>query len=247
MKEKLLIFGLFFIIVNSMGKVDIFRNKRNTLIKIINLQFAESSRSTGLSKMSSSVEKSMHDTPRHKFVPFRLRSFSYANRPLSIGHAQTISQPLIVALMTEIINPKKTDVVLEIGTGSGYQAAVLSPLVKEVHSIEIIPQLAKKAKKVLKSLGYKNVFTYTGDGYYGLSKHREKNKKIPGKFDSIVVTAAASHIPPSLIKQLKVGGKMIIPVGGTFQVQYLILVEKTVTGTKSKNILAVRFVPLTRD
>ncbi|MBT3982844.1 MAG: protein-L-isoaspartate(D-aspartate) O-methyltransferase [Bacteriovoracaceae bacterium] len=247
MKEALLTLGLFFILVSAVGKTDRFRDERSALLKIINSQFAESSGTTSILRMSPSVEKSMRDTPRSQFIPQYLRRYSYANRPLSIGHGQTISQPFIVALMTEVIRPKKSHVVLEVGTGSGYQAAVLSPLVKEVHSIEIIPQLAKKSKILLKGLGYKNIFSYTGDGYYGLSKHRQSNRKIPDLFDSIIVTAASSHIPPSLIKQLKIGGKMIIPVGGTFQVQYLILVEKSATGVKSKNILPVRFVPLTRN
>jgi len=247
MQQVFITFGLLIFFMSTAAQADSFKKQQDNLLKIINLQLFESRFSTGFSKMSTDVEKSMGQTPRHEFVPKEYRTLSYNNRPLSIGYGQTISQPLIVAMMTEIITPSKDHVVLEVGTGSGYQAAVLSSLVKEVHTIEIISQLATRAKKDFKRLGYKNIFSYTGDGYFGLAKHRLKNKALPEKFDSIIVTAAASHIPPSLIEQLKVGGKMIIPVGGVFQVQFLILVEKTSSGVKSKNILPVKFVPFTRN
>jgi len=184
------------------------------------------------------VLEAMRTVPRHKFVPEHLREFAYADRPLAIGYDQTISQPYIVAFMTELLEPQKDDIALEVGTGSGYQAAVLSELVKEVYTIEIIPELGEQAKKRLKRLEYKNVEVKIADGYYGWEEH--------APYDIIIVTAAANHIPPPLIKQLKPGGKMCIPVGGRFSIQNLILVEKKKDGNiTTKNTMAVRFVPLT--
>lgn len=178
--------------------------------------------------------------PRHQFVPSDLRREAYGNHPLPIGHGQTISQPYIVALMTDLVEAGPDHVVLEIGTGSGYQAAVLSPLVRAVYSIEIIEPLARQAEERLRRLGYDNVTTRLGDGYYGWEEH--------GPYDAIVVTAAASHVPPPLVAQLKPGGRMVIPVGGRFLVQYLLLVEKSEEGEVStRQITAVRFVPLTGD
>ncbi len=177
---------------------------------------------------------------RHEFVPDQQKRFAYENRPLSIGHGQTISQPYIVALMTDLVEPDKDDVVLEVGTGSGYQAAILSGLVKQIYSIEIVPPLAHQAEARLERLGYDNVTTRLGDGYYGWEEH--------APFDSIVVTAAASHVPPPLVKQLRPGGRMVIPVGGRFMTQQLLLIEKTEPGeVKSWQISAVRFVPLTGE
>jgi len=184
------------------------------------------------------VLEALLDVERHEFVPDRLRSEAYANHPLPIGHGQTISQPYIVALMTDLAAPDEDDVVLEVGTGSGYQAAVLAKLVKQVYSIEIIEPLAEQAKRRLKRLGYENVTTRLGDGYFGWEDH--------APFDAIVVTAAATHVPPPLIAQLKPGGRMVIPVGGRFTVQYLLLLEKTEAGdVLTRQITAVRFVPLT--
>ena len=177
---------------------------------------------------------------RHHFVPDKQKSFAYDDRPLPIGHGQTISQPFIVALMTDLIEPKKDHVVLEIGTGSGYQAAVLAKLVKQVFTIEIIKPLKQQATARLQHLGYDNVTTRLGDGYYGWEEH--------GPFDSIVVTAAASHVPPPLISQLRPGGRMVIPVGGRFMTQQLLLIEKDQQGKIfSRQILPVRFVPLTGE
>lgn len=177
---------------------------------------------------------------RHEFVPDNQKRFAYENRPLPIGHGQTISQPYIVALMTDLIEPDKDDVVLEIGTGSGYQAAILAKLVKQVYSIEIVPPLAHQAEARLRRLGHDNVTTRLGDGYYGWKDY--------APFDSIVVTAAASHVPPPLVRQLRPGGKMIIPVGGRFMTQQLLLIEKTDQGeVRSFQIAAVRFVPLTGE
>lgn len=184
------------------------------------------------------VMKAIGDVPRHEFVPLDERPYAYLNRPLPIGHGQTISQPYIVAVMTDLLHPAPDQRVLEIGTGSGYQAAILAELVKEVYSIEIIEPLGQEAKKRLARLGYNNISVKIGDGYYGWQEQ--------APFDAIVVTAAASHIPPPLIRQLKVGGRMVIPVGSLFMTQELLLVTKG-EGNEitTRQILPVRFVPLT--
>jgi len=184
------------------------------------------------------VLDAMRTIPRHKFVPKKYINAAYADRPLPIGMGQTISQPYIVALMTEQITLKSDHKVLEIGTGSGYQAAILAKICKEVYTIEIIPSLGDEAKHRLEELKYENILVKIGDGYYGWEEH--------APFDAIIVTAAATHIPPPLIQQLKAGGKMIIPLGGVFQVQRLMVVsKKSDEKIISRNILPVRFVPLT--
>ncbi|MBN2428670.1 MAG: protein-L-isoaspartate(D-aspartate) O-methyltransferase [Deltaproteobacteria bacterium] len=176
--------------------------------------------------------------PRHEFVPPRQKTLAYLNRPLPIGHGQTISQPYIVAVMTDLLNLSPTGKVLEVGTGSGYQAAVLAELAAEVFTIEIIRPLGEDAGERLARLGYKNVQVRIGDGYYGWKEE--------APFDAIVVTAAASHIPPPLIQQLKSGGIMVIPVGTPFMTQQLLLVTKEdEEKTTVRQILPVRFVPLT--
>lgn len=186
------------------------------------------------------VLNAMLKVPRHKFVSTDLQKYAYEDRPLPIGEGQTISQPYIVALMTELLRPKKGYKALEVGTGSGYQAAILSEIVKEVYTIEIFENLGKSAKERLKQLGYKKVEVKIGDGYYGWAEH--------APFDLIVVTAAANHIPPSLIVQLKEGGRMCLPVGGAFHVQNLMVVEKLKGGKiRTENVLPVRFVPLLGD
>ncbi len=180
----------------------------------------------------------MRTVPRHKFVPKNLMVDAYLDSPLPIGYGQTISQPYIVAFMTEIIKPKKDFKVLEIGTGSGYQAAVLAHIVDKVYTVEIIEALYIQSKKRLNDLNYDNIFVKNADGYHGW---KEK-----GPFDAIVVTAAAEFVPPPLIKQLKDGGKMIIPVGKPFATQQLLLIEKKEGKIKTKNLMFVRFVPFTR-
>ena len=195
---------------------------------------------TGIDHLDPRIEKALLTVPRHLFVPPAYRAMAYQNRPLPIGYGQTISQPYIVALMTALLKPLPDHVVLEVGTGSGYQAAVLSRLVKQVYTIEIIKPLAEKAQERLKRLGYDNVTVRHGDGYFGWPEQ--------APFDAIVVTAAADHIPPPLIEQLKAGGRMVIPVGGRFLTQSLVLVEKDEAGrVTSRQLLPVSFVPLTRS
>lgn len=190
-------------------------------------------RARGIS--DSSVLRAMEKVPRHKFVPEPYTKSAYADSPLPIGLNQTISQPFIVAYMTEAADVSKDDKVLEIGTGSGYQAAVLGELAKEVHTIEIIPELAERSRQILDELGYKNVFVKTGNGYLGLPEQ--------APFDAIIVTAAPPEIPPALVDQLAVGGKMIVPVGD--KNQEMVVIKKTKKGVTEKRTMPVRFVPMT--
>lgn len=183
------------------------------------------------------VLDAMAAVPRHEFVPKALWKFAYSDDPLPIGYGQTISQPFIVAFMTEQLDPKPTDRVLEIGTGSGYQAAVLSRLVAEVYTIEIVEPLAKRAEADLKRLGYNNVKVLAGDGYQGWPEH--------APFDAIIVTCAPDHIPQPLVGQLRDGGRMIIPVGPSDN-QQLYLLQKLGTKVEQQAILPVRFVPMKR-
>jgi protein-L-isoaspartate(D-aspartate) O-methyltransferase len=185
------------------------------------------------------VLSAMSTVPRHLFVPDYLRRQAYVDGPLPIGHGQTISQPYIVAFMTEMLHIKQHDKVLEIGTGSGYQAAILAELTDQVYTMEIIPELADTAGKRLKNASYTSVSARQGDGYYGWPE--------AAPFDAIVVTAAAEFIPPPLLKQLKEGGRMIIPVGSPFYVQHLILVEKSQGKITTKSLMPVRFVPFRRS
>jgi protein-L-isoaspartate(D-aspartate) O-methyltransferase len=184
--------------------------------------------------------KAMRNVERHRLVPRSQVDNAYEDRPLPIGHGQTISQPYIVAYMTEVIRPQPGMKILEIGTGSGYQAAVLAEIVNEVYTIEIVEALAKSAQSNLKKLGYSNIQVKHADGYYGWEEH--------APFDAIIVTAASEFIPPPLIEQLKEDGKMVIPVGAPFTAQHLMLVEKKKDGKiKTSNLLPVRFVPFTRN
>lgn len=183
------------------------------------------------------VLDAMKKVPRHLFVPQGYIDLAYTDGPLPIGEDQTISQPYIVALMTELLGLKGGEKVLEIGTGSGYQAAVLAEIASQVYSIEIIPSLAESAEQRLEEMGYKNVTVRCGDGYVGWEEH--------APFDGIIVTAAPVHIPQPLIDQLKVGGRMVIPVGDYFQ--ELLLVAKTKEGIKKESTIPVRFVPMTGE
>jgi protein-L-isoaspartate(D-aspartate) O-methyltransferase len=222
----IILFGLFFVFASHAQD---FRQMRENMVR---------SQISNRGINHKPTLDAMQKVERHLFVPSSQQRRAYDDGPMPIGYGQTISQPYIVAYMTQIVEPKPGDVVLEIGAGSGYQAAVLAEIVEKVYTIEIIPELGKEAKERLKRLNYKNVDVIVGDGYHGLEEH--------APFDAIVVTAAAEHIPPPLIAQLKDGGKMIIPVGSPFMVQTLMLVEKTDGKVTTRNLMPVRFVPFTR-
>lgn len=216
---------------------DPYQVERLELVDKIKAQFAELRQETGLTAPTEAVLEAMAQVPRHAFVPAEMAHQAYRNRPLSIGHAQTISQPLIVALMSTLAEIDKSEKVLEVGTGSGYQAAVLGVLAAEVYSVEIIEPLGLTAAKRLSELGYDNVHTRIGDGHAGWPEH--------APYDAIVVTAAPDHIPNALIEQLKTGGRLVIPVGDFDQ--ELVVVEKLADGTtRKREVIPVRFVPLTR-
>lgn len=194
----------------------------------------------GRERLSERVMTAMAKVPRHLFVPAEQQRYAYDNRPLPLGLGQTISQPFIVALMTDLLELKPAHKVLEVGTGSGYQAAVLAELAREVYTIEIVEPLAKQAAARLAAQDYRNVTAKSGDGYRGWPEH--------APFDAIMVTAGALEVPPALINQLKPGGKLVIPVGPQSTAQQLLLIDKDASGkTITRNVLAVRFVPLTRD
>ncbi len=194
----------------------------------------------GKARLDDRVMAALARVPRHEFVPRSVRRYAYQNRPLPIGYGQTISQPTIVALMTDLLAVGEDSVVLEIGTGSAYQAAVLAELVAQVYTIEIVEPLGRAARQRLARLGYDNVEVRIGDGYDGWAEH--------APFDAIMVTAAASHVPPPLLDQLKPGGRLVIPVGDRFLTQQLILIEKHDDGalTVTQVLPGVRFVPLVR-
>jgi protein-L-isoaspartate(D-aspartate) O-methyltransferase len=190
--------------------------------------------------ISKSVLDAIGQTQRHRFVPGGSCSVAYADRPVSIGQGQTISQPVIVALMTHFANVRFDYTVLEVGTGSGYQAAILARLVQKVCTVEIIPLLAEAASKLLRNLGHDNVSVKVGDGYRGWPEC--------GPFDAIIVTAALEHIPGPLIEQLKVGGRLVMPIGPAYATQQLTVVDKVAAGeTKTRPVMPVRFVPFTRS
>lgn len=221
----------------SAAAADALAPQRADMVKEIATVAAAAGAQSGRHAIDPRVLAVMGQVPRHEFVPDQQKLYAYENRPLPIGHGQTISQPYIVALMTDLMMVKPGDAVLEIGTGSGYQAAVLAGLARAVYTIEIIEPLGRQACDRLKRLAYRQVACKVGDGYYGWDEH--------APYDAIIVTAAASHVPPPLIRQLKPGGRMVIPVGAQFLTQYLLLVEKSADGTVStRQILPVRFVPL---
>ena len=203
----------------------------------VEAMYAETRSETGLGAMSPGVRAALGRVERHRLVPPAQASAAYRNHPLPIGAGQTISQPYIVALSADLLNPKPGDVVLEVGTGSGYQAAVLAEIVQQVYSIELIESLGRTAAARLAEMGYRNIEVRIGDGYGGWPE------KAP--FDGIVVTAAAPQVPPALVAQLKTGGRMVIPVGGSDDIQYLkLLVKRADGGYDEKRVLPVRFVPL---
>jgi protein-L-isoaspartate(D-aspartate) O-methyltransferase len=219
---------------------DRYAAPRKAMVDTIVALTRETATETGRASLDSRVLTAMNKVPRHRFVPAEQEPYAYSNRPLPIGNGQTISQPFIVALMTDMLGLKATDRVLEIGTGCGYQAAVLAELAREVYTIEIVAPLAREAAARLAELGYRNISARSGDGYRGWPAY--------APFDAIIVTAAAPEVPPALIEQLKPGGKLVIPVGAQWSGQELRIIEKDQHGkTTSRNALPVRFVPLTRE
>lgn len=234
--------GLLFtglLLVAGVGAADTdFRAEREALIREIERDVKATGRHLGRERLDPRVLQALRSVPRHRFVADAYRDRAYENRPLPIGHGQTISQPYIVAIMTELLEPQPGQRMLELGTGSGYQAAVLAQVAGRVYSMEIIPELGEQAAERLRSLGYDNVQVRVGDGYYGWPEQ--------GPFDGIIVTAAGDHVPPPLVEQLKPGGRMVIPVGSWYFTQQLLLIEKTADGTlETREILPVTFVPLT--
>ena len=215
-----------------------YAEQRRKMVELIGQEVRLTSKYIGRELLDPAVIEAMGNVPRHQFVPDRQKPYAYENRPLSIGHGQTISQPYIVALMTDLAQLEQGGSVLEVGTGSGYQAAILAELTDKVFTIEIIGALGKEAKQRFQRLGYERIESRVGDGYYGWESE--------APFDVILVTAASSHVPSPLLRQLKPGGRMLIPLGGRFQVQQLMLIEKTAQGEiRARQILPVRFVPLT--
>ena len=219
--------SILFLSITPAYSQDVYEKKRQIMVE-------KDIRGRGIT--DKKVLDVMGKTPRHLFVEGHLRDAAYKDYPLPIDEGQTISQPYVVALMTEVLQLKPSDRVLEIGTGSGYQAAILAEIVKEVYTIEIRKGLADKAEKRLKEMGYKNVKVKYGDGYFGWEEYTP--------FDAIIITAAANHIPPPLIKQLKEGGKLIIPLGSTVYSQTLILAIKKKGELNLQEITSVRFVPM---
>lgn len=219
---------------------DPYQSAREKLVAVIEENVTATRAYIDRKTLNPKVLQAIGNIPRHKFVPPGQEKHAYQNRPLAIGHGQTISQPYIVALMTDLLELTPDSKVLEIGTGSGYQAAVLNDLAAVVYSIEIIEPLAKEVAHRLDEQGYTDVHTKSGDGYYGWPE--------AGPFDAIIVTAAADHVPPPLLQQLKIMGRMVIPVGSRFQTQQLLLIVKeSESSISTRQILPVVFVPLTGE
>ena len=228
----LIIFIIFLLIViyehDKIDEIDDYIEKRQSMV-------LNQLRSRDI--IDSKVLQAMLTIPRHQFVDEGIRESAYNDYPLAIGEGQTISQPYIVALMTQLLELKGNEKVLEIGTGSGYQAAVLAEIVKEVYTVEIYESLSKKSEKLLNDLGYRNIKFKVGDGYHGWEEHTP--------YDAIIVTCAPDHVPPPLLQQIKEdGGRIVIPVGGIWMVQTLMKIEKIEGKIKSKGIIGVRFVPM---
>ena len=213
-------------------------NGSEQMMKDIEKEMEYSRHYIGKNSLDNRILAAMRQVPRHEFLPMDLRESAYGNHPLPIGSGQTISQPYIVALMSDLLNTKPSDIILEVGTGSGYQAAILSKLVTQVYSIEIIQNLANNASKLLKQLGYDNIAVRNSNGYLGWEEH--------APFDGIIVTAAAPHIPPRLLEQLRPGARLVIPIGPPFSFQELKLIEKKANEEfEIQSLIGVSFVPLT--
>jgi protein-L-isoaspartate(D-aspartate) O-methyltransferase len=216
------------------------REERLAMVREIEAEVRETVGWIGRAALEPRVIAAMERVPRHEFVPPSMSAAAYANTPLPIGHGQTISQPYIVAVMSELAQLREDGVVLEVGTGCGYQAAVLAQLARRVYTIEVVAELAQQARERLARLGYSNVEVRAGDGWEGWSEH--------APFDAIVVTAAADEVPPPLIAQLDAGGRMVIPVRNGFFAQELVVIERDAGGgVKTRGVLPVRFVPLRRS
>jgi protein-L-isoaspartate(D-aspartate) O-methyltransferase len=225
-------------LIAAVGAEQNYTAKRTQMVRTIEVQAHDASSAIGRDHIDPRVLVVIGTIPCHEFVPEDLRQVSYEDGPLPIGFGQTISQPLIVALMTDVLKINRSSSVLEVGTGSGYQAAVASTLASQVYTIEIIPELARSAANRLRQLGYTNVTVRTGDGYFGWPD--------VAPFDGIIVTAASGHIPPPLLEQLKPGGRMVIPVGSPSGQQHLTVVERAADGrVRTRQLFLVRFVPLT--
>ncbi len=213
-------------------------NGLQRMLSDIEMEVNLTRRLIGKDALDERVMEAMKQVPRHKFLPEDFRYLAYDNGPAPIGLGQTISQPYIVALMTDLLKTKPSDTILEIGAGSGYQAAILSKLVKQVYSLEIIKELSVTASRRLKKLGYNNITVRNGDGHFGWPEH--------APYDGIIVTAAAADIPQSLIEQLRTGARLVIPVGLPYSYQELMVIEKKTNGAMEvRNVLGVSFVPLT--
>jgi len=222
----------------AQAEADALRAEREAMLRDIAAEVAWTREEIGKAALDERVMAALAKVPRELFVPALERRFAFANGPLPIGHGQTISQPFIVALMTDLLEPRPDSIILEIGTGSGYQSAVLAELADKVYSVEIIAALAVEARERLARLGYDNVFIRHGDGHQGWAEH--------APYDGIIVTAAAPHIPPALLEQLKPGGRLVIPVGQPGEIQQLKVLSKHADGTFSeRNVLRVAFVPMT--
>ncbi len=229
--------ALLFFMTDDFAAEDRYAVPRKAMLDDIVAITRETRGETGRGQLNDRVLKAMSRVPRHRFVLPHDEPYAYENRPLPIGHGQTISQPFIVALMTDLLDLKESDKVLEIGTGCGYQAAVLAELAREVYTIELVEPLGKDAAARLATLGYRNVSARVGDGYRGWRE--------AAPFDAIVVTAAPPVVPPALGEQLKPGGRLVVPVGAQHAGQDLLLIHKQADGsTVSRNVLPVRFVPL---
>jgi len=240
MMKKLLLLAFMAVASEAMAQDAQCVAERAAMVEIIRAYARSGASLLGPQGISERVLEAMGQTERHRFIPGRSCSVAYMDGPVLIGQGQTISQPFIVALMTQLAAVKFDDTVLEVGTGSGYQAAVLARLVRKVRTVEIIPPLAEAAAKLLRELGYDNVSVKVGDGYHGWPEC--------GPFDAMIVTAALGHVPPPLIEQLKVGGRLVIPLGPAEAPQQLTVIEKIAPSeTRMRFITLVQFVPFTRS